>query len=67
MTARSTRNKMRLQAEKVMNDLDRCLGHLKYLTELSGGKSDYIEGYIGTLVMYLELMKKTMQRFREGL
>ncbi|MBA7601416.1 hypothetical protein ES703_08489 [subsurface metagenome] len=67
MTARSTRNKMRHQAEKVMNDLDRCAGHLKFLSELSGGESKYVENYIGTLVVFLETMKQTVKSFREGL
>jgi len=67
MTARSTRNKLRHQAEKVMNDLDRCQGHLRYLSELSDGKSKYIEKHMPNLVLYVEVMKDIMKSFREGL
>ena len=67
MTARSTRNKLRHQAEKVMKDLDRCQSHLKYLSELSGGESKYIEKHMPNLVLYVEVMKDIMKSFREGL
>jgi len=67
MTARSTRNKLRHQAEKVMNDLDRCQGHLKYLSELSEGESDYIEKHMPGMVFMIDGLKLIIKRFREGL
>lgn len=67
MTTRSTRNKLRHQAEKVMSDLDRCQGHLRYLSELSGGESKYIEKNMPGLVLYVNVMKDIMKSFREGL
>jgi len=67
MTARSTRNKMKWQAEKVMNDLDRAVGHLKYLTEMSEGQSDYIINHVPRMVVSIEMMKQVIKAFREGL
>ena len=67
MTARSTRNKLRHQAEKVMNDLDRCQGHLKYLSELSDGESDYIEKNMPGMVFMVDGLKLIIKKFREGL
>ncbi|GAJ18764.1 unnamed protein product [marine sediment metagenome] len=67
MTARTTRNKLRHQAEKVMNDLDRATAHLKYLDDLSGGESDYIQDSMPILVYHIGLMKDIIKRFREGL
>ncbi|GAH94350.1 unnamed protein product [marine sediment metagenome] len=67
MTTRSTRNKLRHQAEKVMNDLDRCQGHLRYLSELSGGESPYIEKHMPDIVLMVDVLKKIIKQFREGL
>ena len=67
MTARSTRNKMKWQTEKVMSHLDKCQGHLKLLSDLSQGQSEYIEKHIADLVTSIELMKAIVKSFREGL
>lgn len=67
MTTRSTRNKLRHQIERVLNDLDRCLGHLKFLSDLSEGQSDYIETHLPGLVFMVEGIKSVMKKFREGL
>ena len=67
MTARTTRNKLRHQAEKVMNDLDRCVAHLKFLSDMSEGQSDYIENHVPRMVIAIEMMKQTIKSFREGL
>jgi len=67
MTARSTRNKMKWQCEKIINDLNRCQGHFKLLTDLSGGESPYIEKHVANLVALFEMARQTVKTFREGL
>ena len=67
MTARSTRNKMKWQCEKIMSNLDKCQGHFKLLTDLSQGESLYIEKHIANLVALFEMARQTVKTFREGL
>jgi len=67
MTARSTRNKMRWQAEKVMKNVDMAQGHLQLLTALTMGQSEDIEGKVANLVTLFEMMYQTVKTFREGL
>uniref|UniRef100_A0A6H1ZNL0 Uncharacterized protein n=1 Tax=viral metagenome TaxID=1070528 RepID=A0A6H1ZNL0_9ZZZZ len=67
MTARSTRNKMRWQAEMVMKDIDKAQWHLQLLTALTMGMSEDIEGKVANLVTLFEMMKATVKTFREGL
>ena len=67
MTARSTRNKMRHQVEKVMNDLERAQGHFKMLSDLSGGESIYVDSHVPILVTMFNNLTELMKRFREGL
>ena len=67
MTARSTRNKMRHQVEKVMNDLERAQAHLKFLSELTEGKSPYVEKNVAELSIMFGAMSGLVKLFREGL
>ncbi len=67
MTTRSTRNKIRFQAEKAYADIDRALGHLKYLDELQEGRSGYIERYLPRLVELIMELMVVMTQFRDGL
>lgn len=67
MTNRSTRNKLRFQCGKILNDLDRAQGHLKYLDDLAEGESAYINQQLPNLVSLVENMKVIIIAFREGL
>jgi len=67
MTARSTRNKMKWQTEKVMSHLDKCQGHFKLLSDLSEGQSRYVEKHLPLLVALFEDLRQTIKTFREGL
>jgi len=67
MTARSTRNKMRHQVEKVMNDLERAQGHFKMLSDLSAGESIYVDSHLPLLVALFDDLTGMMKKFREGL
>ncbi|NVM22326.1 MAG: hypothetical protein HWN68_11170 [Desulfobacterales bacterium] len=64
---RSTRNKMRFQMEKVINNIDRIFGHLQYLDELAGGASPFINEQLPLLTAAFEEMKKGCKKFRESL
>jgi len=67
MAQRSRRNRIRYQVEKAILKCDQIAGHLKYLDELSEGKSDVINVYISGLVEGIELYKTTLVKFREDL
>lgn len=67
MTARSTRNKMRHQVEKVINGIERAQGHFKMLSDLSGGEDIYVESHLVILVKLFDELKELIKRFREGL
>ena len=67
MTARSTRNKMKWQCEMMMKNLTRCQGHLKLLSDLSEGESEYINNTIASLVTLTEMLYQTVKTFRGGL
>ena len=67
MTARSTRNKMRHQVEKIVNDLDRAVSHCKLLDEMAEGQSDLVSEFLPDIVQLLSYMKDVIKKFRESL
>ncbi|MBA7636505.1 hypothetical protein ES703_44125 [subsurface metagenome] len=67
MAARTTRNKLRFQAEKAIEELDRSLRHIQTLDLISEKRSPYINGNIPKLVLLYEQFKQTLIAFREGL
>lgn len=67
MTARTTRNKLRFQAEKAIDDLDHSLGHIQILDQICDERSPYINDNLPKLVLLYEQFKRTLVVFREGL
>lgn len=67
MTARTTRNKLRFQAEQAIEDLDRSLRHIHTLDQIGGQASPYINERVPQLVLLYEQFKQTLVAFREGL
>ena len=67
MTARSTRNKMRHQAEKIINDLDRALSHCKLLDEMAEDQSDLVSDYLPDVVTSLDMLQDIVRKFRSEL
>lgn len=67
MTARSTRNKLRHQVERIDNDLDRALSHCKLLDEMAEGQSDLINEFLPDIVKLLSFMKDIIIKFRTEL
>ena len=67
MTSRSTRNKLRFQCTKVLNDLQRAQAHMKYLDDLADKESAYINQNLPNLVGLVENMCAIVIAFREGL
>lgn len=65
--SRTTRNKLRWQAEKIDEYLNKCQEHLQFLDELASGQSDYINNNLPVLVALFEEMRKTIASFRQGL
>lgn len=67
MASRSTRNKIRWQSDKAITNVVKIQDHLKYIDELAQGKSEYITTYLPSLVSAMEMAKKVLEKFREGL
>lgn len=67
MTARTTRNKLRFQAEKAIKRLDESLAHIQKLDEMAQGQSDYINENAPKLAILHEQYRKILVAFREGL
>lgn len=67
MAARSTRNKIRYNAKRILECFDDMESYLQTIDELADGRSDYITNNIPGLVEILEHVKPVFVQFREGL
>ena len=67
MANRSTRNKLRYQAEKASTATARVLEHLQSLDEMANNESQYINEYLPMLVKALLEWSMSLERFSEGL
>jgi len=65
MAPRSTRNKLRFQVRKAIEDVNRALGHLQKLDEIQQGRHPRIEEGLPRLVMACEYLIHALERFRE--
>jgi len=67
MANRSTRNKLRWQAQKAIECLDRSLEHLKYLDDLAEERSPQINEALPLLVMGVTKVKEALSFFKDTL
>ena len=67
MAQRSTRNKLRWQAKKCIDQLDRIMNHLKVIDEMAQGESKYITETAPRLVVIIQAVRVTFVNFRDGL
>lgn len=67
MTARSTRNRLRWQIGRAINDVNRCQSHLKQIDEMGEGQSAHINKFLPNIVEVSEMLVKVLEAFREGL
>ena len=67
MATRSTRNKIRFQADKMLCHCARIQENLKYMDDLANGGSAYITREMPMLVNVTEMLEGVFKRFREGL
>ncbi|GAG77218.1 unnamed protein product [marine sediment metagenome] len=67
MAERSTRNKIRWQARKMYDSTEHMLQRAKYLQELAGDRSEYINDTLPILVGAIVEMQKAFKTFEEGL
>lgn len=67
MAQRSTRNKIQWQADKIQNQLDRVLVHLKTIDELAEGRSEPIKAWMPALVQATDQLKEFFGRFQKDL
>lgn len=67
LAPRSTRNKIRFQAKKASEDIDRAVGHLLQLNSIADGRHPICNDYMPIIVTLIEEMQKIITRFREQL
>lgn len=67
MAHRTTRNKLRYQGQRILDDIDSIFMHLRMIDALAENQSDYINNKLPNLVEITEGYKKMMIQFREGL
>lgn len=67
MSSRSTRNKLRHQVTKAVNDCERIQGHLKYMDELAAGGSDETTQALPVLVESVDTLQTFLLAFRDSL
>ena len=67
MAQRTTRNKLRWQAEMAQSKVINALEHLRYLDELADGQSKYINDNLPLMVTPLTIYIQILEKFREGL
>jgi len=67
MANRSTRNKLRYQADKTLTAVKKAFEHMQGFDEMADGRSDYITTYLPMLVKALLEWEKGFQAFRNGL
>jgi len=67
MAPRNTRNKLKFQTERIIERLNDCQVHLKYMDELADEQSDYLNSQLPMLATIFEGMVQTVKLFRQGL
>ncbi len=67
MAQRTIRRKIRDQGVKVDQDFVRIIDHLKYLDDLSEGKSEYINSKLPQLILMIEGCRSVTELFLDGL
>jgi len=67
MSGRTTRTKLKFQADKILTKITGIYRHLQYIDELAGEKSSYIDENLPTLTYLTEAYEKVIKEFREGL
>ena len=67
MAKRSTRNKLKWQGDKAINQVERLQQHLKNIDDLAAGASEMVNKSLPGLVEMSELMLTTLRAFRAAL
>jgi len=67
MAGRSTRNKVKYQADKCVSKLERIQGHLKNIDDLAQDQSGTISATIPSLVAATEALQEFFIAFRNSL
>jgi len=67
MAERSTRNKIRWQAQKAIEKAEKIMQHLQYIDELAEKRSGYINNSLPPVVYLTQTYIDVLKKFREGL
>ena len=67
MVRRGTRSKIRFQAEKAVNDVDRAVEHLSKVDIIADGRSQHIDETLPKLVVILTGVRNMISKWRDTL
>lgn len=67
MTARSTRDKIRWQANKIAQNVERCIEHLRFMEGLAAGQHPVVEEGLPKLVVLFADLLSLIEDFRDRL
>jgi len=67
MAQRTTRNKIRWQADSVLDDLRHAQDHLIGMAALADDRSDFINEHLPQIIAGVEALTRVMKQVREGL
>lgn len=67
MSGRTTRTKLKFQADKILTKITGIYRHLQYIDELAGKKSPYIDVNLPTIMYVTKAYEDIIKNFREGL
>lgn len=67
MTKRSTRNRIKWQADKAINHMERAMENLAKLDGMAEDRSAYIADHMPHLVIMLQGALRVIRQFRDGL
>ena len=67
MASRSTRNKLRYKAKKLIDCVDTIESYLQEIDNLAQGQSEYINRMMPDLLVLCEGARSIFRQFRDGL
>ena len=67
MAKRSTRNKLRWQADKAAEYMDKALEHLQAIDRMADSRSTFISTNLPQLASMIENIRLILLRFRDGM
>jgi len=67
MACRSTRQKLKDQADSAIKAINNVTFHLYNLDKMADGRSDYITNNLPSIMTYVDMIEKMLDQFADGL